>query len=89
MNKDEVNKAMSPEIYERFKEAVATGKWPDGKSLTQEQKETCMQAVIIYEHEYLKEEERTGYVPPKDEACGSSSEQDNDKDLTTPVKWQS
>jgi len=36
--------SITPDIYSRLKLGVEIGKWPDGKSLTSEQKELCMQA---------------------------------------------
>lgn len=53
---------MNPEIYQQLKESLELSKWPNGKSLSQEQKETCMEAVISYELTHLPENERTGYV---------------------------
>lgn len=41
--------AMTDDIYEKFVNAVATGKWLDGNPLTDEQKETVMQAVMLYQ----------------------------------------
>lgn len=81
MKLDEVAQALTPEIHERFKEAVAIGKWPDGKTLTQEQKEICIQAIIAYEHKNLQVEDRTGYVPPKNSACAPDGNDDT-------VKWR-
>lgn len=40
---------MSDDIYEKFKQAIETGKWLDGNPLTEEQKETVMQAVLLYQ----------------------------------------
>lgn len=53
---------LSPEVYQSLKRALELGKWPDGKPLTQEQRETCMQAVISYEAAHVAEEERAGYL---------------------------
>ena len=57
---------LTPEIYTNMKRAVEIGRWPDGRRVTPEQRETCMQAVIAWEMKHLPEEERTGYVPRKD-----------------------
>ncbi|RCU50414.1 MULTISPECIES: YeaC family protein [Corallincola] len=37
------------ESYQRLKTAVELGKWPDGNSLSDEQKENAMQLVIAYQ----------------------------------------
>lgn len=39
MELDDLLAAMTPEIYQRLMTAVELGKWPDGVSLTPEQKE--------------------------------------------------
>ncbi|MFL0809546.1 MAG: YeaC family protein [Agarilytica sp.] len=80
MDIDQVTSALSPDIIDRFKRAIETGKWPDGKTLTDEQKEICMQAVIAYEHKHLGETDRTGYVPPKETPCAPKEEE--------AVKWK-
>ncbi|KAA6051062.1 MULTISPECIES: YeaC family protein [Erwiniaceae] len=41
--------AMTPEIYARLATAVETGKWPDGVALTQEQREHCLQLVMLWQ----------------------------------------
>tara|TARA_B110000305_G_scaffold146612_1_gene162838 strand:+ start:176 stop:475 length:300 start_codon:yes stop_codon:yes gene_type:complete len=64
--------SITPDIYSRLKLGVEIGKWPDRKSLTSEQKELCMQAIIAYE-QGIPEDQRTGYVPPKTTACGPES----------------
>ena len=56
---------ITPEIYQNLKLAIEIGKWPDGRKLTQEQKELCLQAVIAWELQNLPEEERTGYMGPQ------------------------
>jgi hypothetical protein len=63
---------ITPEIYESLKLAVEIGKWPDGRKLTQEQKELSLQAMIAWEMQNLPEEERTGYMGPQE--CKSKSE---------------
>ena len=44
---------ITPEIYQNLKLAIEIGKWPDGRKLTQEQKELCLQAVIAWELQNL------------------------------------
>lgn len=81
MEIDNVINALNPEIIARLKGAVETGKWPDGRRLTPQQTATCMQAIIAYEHRHLEPHERSGYVPPKDGACGP-------KDDVQKIQWQ-
>ncbi|GGF55913.1 YeaC family protein [Alteromonas lipolytica] len=49
MNVEQLLAAMTPDVYERLRQAVETGKWPDGKVLSDEQKENCLQAVLLYQ----------------------------------------
>ncbi|MGD8105879.1 YeaC family protein [Pantoea sp. FN0302] len=44
--------AMTPEIYQRLATAVEIGKWPDGVALTEEQKEHCMQLVMLWQAQH-------------------------------------
>ena len=82
MNIEQVLSAVNPEIIEKFSMAVETGKWPNGVRVTAEQRETCMQTIIAYEHRFTPASERTGYVPPKKTACAD----DHDHDELT-IKW--
>lgn len=41
--------AMSDDVYSKFKQAIETGKWLDGNALTSEQRETVLQAIIMYQ----------------------------------------
>lgn len=41
--------SMTPEIYEKLRTAVETGKWFDGSPLSDAQRESSMQAVMMYQ----------------------------------------
>lgn len=41
--------SMSPAVFDKLKTAIETGKWLDGKPLSEQQKETVMQAVLLYQ----------------------------------------
>ncbi len=49
MDLQQLLSAMTPEVYQRITTAVEIGKWPDGTPLTQEQRDSAMQAVMIYQ----------------------------------------
>lgn len=53
---------MNPEVHMNLKTAVELGRWPDGRKLSPEQLEYCLQAIIAYEQESLPEEQRIGYI---------------------------
>lgn len=49
MEVNELISMVTPEIYQRISTAVELGKWPDGVTLTDEQKEHCMQIVLLWQ----------------------------------------
>lgn len=57
MNIDALLAAMTPEVYERLRSAVETGKWPDGTPLSDQQKEHSLQAVMLYQSKIEKSSE--------------------------------
>lgn len=71
MNKQTILTTLTPEIVERFRLAIELGKWSDGRKLTSEQRETCMQAVMVWEHEHLAPAERTGFIHKPVKSDGS------------------
>ncbi len=89
MNQDTVAAmlaALNPEIVANFKQAIALGKWADGRRLSDEQKETCMQAVLLWEMQYLPEEQRTGYIH-KSKKDGEACESPHDKHQEQQIKF--
>lgn len=75
MNFEQLLDSIDPSIYQNLKRAIELGKWPDGRALSKEQRELCLQAVIAYEVKHLPEDQRTGYIPPKPhQHCGGSGE---------------
>ena len=53
---------LSPDVVDRLRRGVETGRWPDGRELTPQQKEHSLQAVIAWERLHLPAEERVGYI---------------------------
>ncbi|SJL82809.1 YeaC family protein [Vibrio palustris] len=49
MDKQQLINAITPDIYQRLRSAVETGKWPDGTALTQQQRDSSIQAVMMYQ----------------------------------------
>ncbi|MCK0153908.1 YeaC family protein [Alcanivorax sp. S6407] len=70
---------MTPEICDNMRRAVELGKWPDGRVLTKEQRETCMQAVLAWEAKNLPEEQRTGYM---EQACKGDKDEVEEQPIT-------
>lgn len=80
MQYDDLIKKLDGATIASFKEAVALGKWPDGKKLSREQKEHCMGAVIAWEQANgLQEEQRLGYVAPKKPKAKTPSPSDEEQ----------
>lgn len=46
--------SISEPVYHKLLQAVETGKWLDGSPLTEQQRETSMQAVMYYQAKVLK-----------------------------------
>lgn len=80
MQFQELIKTITPEIYDNLKLAIEIGKWPDGRALTSEQRELCLQAVIAYEAQHVPAHERTGYIDrgskAEGEVCGDDRHND-------------
>lgn len=91
MDFDAMIKSITPEVYENLKRAVELGKWNDGTPLSQEQRETCMQAVIAYDHQFRSEEERVGFIDrgTKDEGemCDDDNANTDDSGQDKPIKF--
>jgi uncharacterized protein len=49
---DNIIDGMTEEVYQRLATAVELGKWPDGVALTAEQKENCLQLVMLWQARY-------------------------------------
>ena len=73
MNIADILNAMTPELYRKFQVAIETGKWPNGNKLSATQKQICMQAVIVYEHKYVADNEKTGVVERTNNQCENDS----------------
>ncbi|HGF7183785.1 TPA: YeaC family protein [Vibrio cholerae] len=52
MDTQQLINAITPEAYQRLLYAVETGKWPEGTSLSQQQRDSCMQAVMLYQSKH-------------------------------------
>ncbi|MDF1781104.1 MAG: DUF1315 family protein [Alcanivoracaceae bacterium] len=66
---ENIVRQLTPEIYQNMRRAVELGRWADGRAVTPQQRETCMQAIIAWEAVHVPEDQRTGYMPPKE--CSS------------------
>lgn len=53
---------MDREVYERLVDSLATGRWPDGRALTDAQRQHAMRAVITWGELHLPAEARIGFI---------------------------
>ncbi len=84
MELDALLKQVTPEIYQRMKRAVETGRWPDGAAVTAEQRENCLAIVIAWDQRNLPEDERTGWLPPHPKA---QQQKQNPDSATKPLRF--
>ena len=61
---------ITPDMHADMRRAIELGRFPDGRRLSQEQREGMMQALIAWEQRHLPEEERSGYLGQKN--CSSA-----------------
>lgn len=80
----EMIEKITPEIYQNLKQSVELGKWPNGKPLTAEQRENCLQAIIAWELKNLPEDERTGFIGGP--GCKSHKDDDHHPDEKIIIK---
>lgn len=74
-------KAMPRELYQRMVDALSTGRWPDGRALTETQRKETMKAVLLWGQLHLPAEERVGFID-KGAKAGDTC------DDPVPIKWQ-
>ncbi|MFQ6370975.1 YeaC family protein [Shewanella sp. YIC-542] len=48
---------MPMEVYQRLKSAAETGKWEDGSSLSDEQRDSTLQVVMLFQQRRLQQDE--------------------------------
>ncbi len=62
--------SLTPSMVGDLKQAIELGKFPDGRVVSNEQKELIMEAMILYDAVKLPEEERTGFIHRNKQASG-------------------
>lgn len=78
---EEAVKAMPKALYQRMVDALSTGRWSDGSTLTETQREETMEAVLLWGKLHLPAEERVGFID-KGAKAGDVC------DDPVPLKWQ-
>jgi uncharacterized protein YeaC (DUF1315 family) len=77
--------SMTPELYRRLQRALETGRWPDGRALTAEQRQHSMRAVIAWGEAHLPPEQRVGYIDRGRKTGGCP---DGEADAEQPLAWK-
>ena len=67
---NELVESLTPSMVGDLKQAIELGKFPDGKVVSNEQKELMIEATILYDAQKLPEEDRTGFIHRKKQASG-------------------
>jgi uncharacterized protein YeaC (DUF1315 family) len=75
--------SMSIETYQNLKRSVEIGRWPDGKSLSPEQRQHAMQAIIAWGQLHLPESEQLGHI----NKAGKEGDQCDEAEETT-LMWK-
>lgn len=93
MNIDALVSSMTPEVYERLRQAVETGRWIDGTPLNEEQKASSMQAVMLYQAKIEKSSEHmtvgeSGEIVHKSKADFKRSLSDHNNDNNTIARFK-
>ncbi|OEF27677.1 YeaC family protein [Vibrio rumoiensis] len=86
MNVEQLLNAMTPEVYERLNYAIETGRWLDGTPITKEQRDSCMQAVMLYQSKHNHEAQHMSVAAGGEVAFKSKAElkkqfSDNEADI--------
>jgi len=74
-------RAMSRDVYDAMLQALETGKWPDGRVVSTDQRDHTMQEVITWGELHLPPEERVGFID-KGKKAGEVC------DDTQPISWK-
>lgn len=81
---DKLVGSLTPEVYERLKRAVETGRWPDGREVTAVQREHCLNAIITWGESHLPPEERVGFIDRGRKGGATQLGAGSDQ----PLRWQ-
>ncbi|MEP5766511.1 MAG: DUF1315 family protein [Halieaceae bacterium] len=73
---------LTPEMHASFKRALELGHWPDGREMSAEQRQHCMQAVIAYDEIHKPEDQRVGFIDR-----GHKAGQQCDDELSETLRW--
>ena len=89
----EKSQQLSPDIIERFRTALAQGKWPDGQTVTDSQKDILTQAIIVYDAAHKADGQRIGELEGECASKGAESNSakkrhDKQDDKESLIKWQ-
>ena len=67
---NELVESLTPEMAQDLKRAIELGKFPNGRIVSEAQRELMLEAVILYDAAKLPGDERTGFIHRKKMASG-------------------
>ena len=67
---NELVESLTPEMAQDLKRAIELGKFPNGRIVSEAQRELMLEAVILYDAAKLQEDERTGFIHRKKTVFG-------------------
>jgi uncharacterized protein YeaC (DUF1315 family) len=76
--------SLTPDVVARLRRGVETGRWPDGRPLTPEQREHSLQAIIAWDERHAAAEQRVGFIDKGRKGRNSRNEQDPGRDT---LRW--
>lgn len=62
--------SLTPEAIQNLNRMIELGKKPDGQRLSSEDRQSCIEVVLLWEARHLPEIERSGYI---DQQCKSKT----------------
>jgi len=73
----DIAEQLTQEAIDNLKRMIELGKKPDGQKLSNEDRQSCMEVVILWEAKHLSETERSGYIAQQCKIKNSEEEKDS------------
>ena len=76
---------LTSEAVQNLKRMIELGKKPDGQKLSVEDRQSCINVVLLWEAKHLPENKRSGYI---DQQCQSQASPERQTESSDPIKLQ-
>ena len=74
---DALVESLTPDMVSDLKRSIELGRFPDGRVVTEQQKELMLEAIICYDALNVSEVDRIGFIHRKKQASGIFDSVDN------------